>query len=171
QEGMNLMNIRQISKYLYEKEAFIYMEQLASILEIANTLDEVAFDFTLASHMNYYTGMLFEVYAANSGYSIGNGGRYDGLLAEFGEDVSAIGFALRIDQLLEAMPKEPHKVESTLVLYVATQLEQALQLTSQLRADGKRTTMQAIEGLHNIPSFEEQFTDVLRVGQGGGRDE
>ena len=37
----------------------------------------VKFDLTIVSHMSYYTGILFEVYAGNVGFPIGNGGRYD----------------------------------------------------------------------------------------------
>lgn len=171
EEATELTNIRQISKFLYDKEAYIYMEQLASVLEIADALDYIAFDFTLASHMNYYTGMMFEVFAAKSSQPIGNGGRYNGLLAEFGRSVSAVGFALRIDYLLEAMPKIDAKKEDALVLYVSTQLAQALQQTAELREQGVHTTMQAIEGIDDVVQFEKQFSKVIRIGQGGAFNE
>lgn len=167
EETTELTNIRQISKYLYDKEDYIYMEQLASVLEIADALDYIAFDFTLASHMNYYTGMMFEVFAANSSYPLGNGGRYNGLLAEFGRSMSAVGFALRVDHLLEARPKVEEETEDYLVLYVSTQLAQALEQTEKLRQEGKRTTMQAMEGIVDLAQYEKQFTKVYRIGQGG----
>ena len=49
--------------------------------------------------MNYYTGMLFEVYASQVGSPIGSGGRYDNLLKKFGWDTSATGFGIRVDRL------------------------------------------------------------------------
>lgn len=171
QEATELKNIRQISKFLYDKEMLIYMEQLASVLEIADVLNYIDFDFTLASHMNYYTGMLFEVFAANTGYPVGNGGRYDGLLKEFGYEASAVGFALRIDQLLESMPKQSYEADAVLVLYVSTQLEKALKVTDELRQQGQKTTMQAIEGIDNLAQYEKQFNEVVRIGQGGIDDE
>ncbi|WP_139995493.1 ATP phosphoribosyltransferase regulatory subunit [Kurthia sp. Dielmo] len=167
EEATELKSIRQISKYLSEKQALLYMEQLASILEIADVAKYIAFDFTLASHMNYYTGMLFEVYAAGSGFSLGNGGRYDGLLSDFGKDVGAIGFGMRIDYLVEVMPKQEIEKDDVLVLFVSTQLKEALETAETLRAQGKRTTLQAIEGLDDLATFEEQFGDVVRIGQGG----
>lgn len=166
-EATELKSIRQIAKYLSEKQALLYMEQLASILEIADVAKYIAFDFTLASHMNYYTGMLFEVYAAGSGFSLGNGGRYDGLLSDFGKDVGAIGFGLRVDYLLEVMPKREQQNDDVLVLFVSTQLKQAIDKAQELRAQGKRTTLQAIEGLEDLAKFEEQFGTVVRIGQGG----
>ena len=167
EEATELKSIRQISKYLSEKQALLYMEQLASILEIADVAKYIAFDFTLASHMNYYTGMLFEVYAAGTGFSLGNGGRYDGLLSDFGKDVGAIGFGMRIDYLVEVMPKQEIEKDDVLVLFVSTQLKEALETAETLRAQGKRTTLQAIEGLDDLATFEEQFGDVVRIGQGG----
>ncbi len=167
EEATELKSIRQISKYLSEKQALLYMEQLASILEIADVAKYIAFDFTLASHMNYYTGMLFEVYAAGSGFSLGNGGRYDGLLSDFGKDVGAIGFGMRIDYLVEVMPKQEIEKDDVLVLFVSTQLKEALETAETLRAQGKCTTLQAIEGLDDLATFEEQFGDVVRIGQGG----
>jgi len=117
--------------------------------------------------MNYYTGVLFEVYAAGAGFSLGNGGRYDGLLSDFGKDIGAIGFGMRIDYLVEVMPKQEIEKDDVLVLFVSTQLKEALETAETLRAQGKRTTLQAIEGLDDLATFEEQFGDVVRIGQGG----
>ncbi len=166
-EATELKSIRQISKYLSEKQALLYMEQLASVLEIADVAKYIDFDFTLASHMNYYTGMLFEVFASGSGFSLGNGGRYDGLLKDFGKDVGAIGFGLRMDYLLEVMPKREEVKEDVLVLFVSTQLKEALEKAATLRKEGKPTTLQAIEGLDDLAKFEQQFSAVVRIGQGG----
>lgn len=167
EEATELTSIRQISKYLSEKQALLYMEQLASILEIADVAKYIAFDFTLASHMNYYTGMLFEVFAAGSGFSLGNGGRYDGLLSDFGKNMGAIGFGMRIDYLVEVMPQQEVPKDDVLVLFVSMQLQEALKTAETLRAQGKRTTLQAIEGLEDVATFEAQFSDVVRIGQGG----
>ncbi|WP_299513006.1 ATP phosphoribosyltransferase regulatory subunit [uncultured Rummeliibacillus sp.] len=167
EDATEMKSIREIAKYLYEKDAFIYMEQLASILEIADATSYIAFDFTLASHMNYYTGMLFEVFATGSGFPIGNGGRYDGLLDEFGIEVGAIGFGFRIDHLLEVIPQQSETNDEVLVLFVAPQLAEALETAEKLRAQGKRTTLQSMEGLDNLAAFEKHFAEIVRIGQGG----
>lgn len=167
EDAKEMKSIREIAKYLYEKDAFIYMEQLASVLEIADATSYIAFDFTLASHMNYYTGMLFEVFATGSGFPIGNGGRYDGLLDEFGIDVGAIGFGLRVDHLLEVISQQPEINDEVLVLFVAPQLAEALETAEKLRAQGKRTTLQSMEGLDNLAAFEKHFSEIVRIGQGG----
>ncbi len=59
----------------------------------------VIFDFGIAKHFDYYTGIVFEVYAPNLGFLVGAGGRYDGLLSEFGVNKPACGFALGLERL------------------------------------------------------------------------
>lgn len=52
--------------------------------------------------MSYYTGIVFEAYAGNIGFPIGNGGRYDKLFEKFNREKSATGFGIHLDRLLEA---------------------------------------------------------------------
>lgn len=51
----------------------------------------------------YYTGTTFHAYAPGTGDAVGSGGRYDELLARFGWDLPAAGFALDLDRLGEAL--------------------------------------------------------------------
>ena len=81
--------------------------QLQQLLELQLSDPSIySFDVSLASHMSYYTGMLFEIHAAGSGFPLGNGGRYDELFKEFEQNVGATGFGLRVDRLLEVLPKK-----------------------------------------------------------------
>lgn len=49
--------------------------------------------------LDYYTGLVFRVYARGLGFEIGGGGRYDTLLARFGRPMPAIGFMLGLDRV------------------------------------------------------------------------
>jgi ATP phosphoribosyltransferase regulatory subunit len=51
----------------------------------------------------YYTGTVMHAYAAGTGDAIASGGRYDELLARFGWDLPAAGFALDLDRASEAL--------------------------------------------------------------------
>ena len=53
--------------------------------------------------LGYYTGMQFEVFVAGVGRAIGFGGRYDRLLALYGADRPAVGFALETDALADLL--------------------------------------------------------------------
>jgi ATP phosphoribosyltransferase regulatory subunit len=51
----------------------------------------------------YYTGTIFHAYAAGTGDAVASGGRYDELLARFGCDMPAAGFAVDLDRAGEAL--------------------------------------------------------------------
>lgn len=166
EEAMNLKEIKDIEKYVRKNDALEYMQQLAKLLEIANLADYVAFDFTLSSHMSYYTGMLFEVFALGSGFPLGNGGRYDGLLEVFGSKVGATGFSIRVDRLLETLNGLANeRAEAVVVLFEEEQFEEALAKVQVLRAAGKQATLQLRSSLVDEKAFLAYFSEVVVVGQ------
>jgi ATP phosphoribosyltransferase regulatory subunit len=79
------------------------LEEFEEILAGArvNGVDDcIQIDLGLLRHLDYYTGMVFEVYAPGTGGPIAGGGRYDGLLRILGSQEGAAGFALNIDRIL-----------------------------------------------------------------------
>lgn len=164
-EATNLLSIEDIEKYVGKNDALLYMQQLSELINTAQLSEYVAFDFTLSSHMNYYTGMLFEVFAEGSGFALGNGGRYDGLLNHFGSDVGATGFGIRVDRLLEVLPSQETEEETVAIIFNGDQFKKALQLANDLRSDGKSVTLQAKKGLINEEAFRKQFGQVVYVSQ------
>ena len=166
EEALSLTSIDQIEKYMRKNDALEYMQKLWKILAQAGYEQYMAIDFTLSSHMSYYTGMLFEVFAAGSGFPLGNGGRYDGLLEYFGTDVGATGFGLRIDRLLEAMPRTEQKTKRTVITFTSENFSRALAKANELRVQGESVTLQAMEGLQNADEFFANYTNVIRfVGE------
>ncbi len=165
EEAISLPSIEAVEKYVRKNDALEYMRSLAEILEAAGYEQYIAFDFTLASHMSYYTGMLFEVFASGSGFPLGNGGRYDGLLTHFGSSVGATGFGLRVDRVFEAMPKIEVASNEVLVLFAADRFLDALTQANFLREQGKQVTFQAYEGIENVDALKAQFKVVNEFQQ------
>ncbi len=66
----------------------------------------VIFDLGLVRDLDYYTGAVFEVYDASIGRPIGGGGRYDELMGRLGRPMPAVGFAVGVDILHEALAAE-----------------------------------------------------------------
>ncbi|WP_431027867.1 ATP phosphoribosyltransferase regulatory subunit [Lysinibacillus sp. LZ02] len=161
EEALSLSSIEDIEKYVRKNDALEYMQKLWELLALAGVEQYIAYDFTLSSHMNYYTGMLFEVFASGSGFPLGNGGRYDGLLAHFGSTVGATGFGLRVDRLLEAMPRQEIENVTALVLFEPVAFKQALAQAALLREQNRRVTLQSTVGLENVEAFKEQFQEVV----------
>jgi len=66
----------------------------------------IVVDETIERTHAYYTGMVFDVYVPGVGMAIGGGGRYDNVLADFGRDLPAAGFALDLQKIVEALAAE-----------------------------------------------------------------
>ncbi len=89
-------------------EALAALENLREILrhlEAHEALGAVILDLGLIGRHNYYTGAVYEAYAAGLGFTIANGGRYDTLLDRFGQNLPATGFAIYLERLLSVLPE------------------------------------------------------------------
>jgi ATP phosphoribosyltransferase regulatory subunit len=53
---------------------------------------------------SYYDGLVFRAFAGPSALPVGGGGRYDRMFRALGAEVSAAGFSVSVDRLLEAVP-------------------------------------------------------------------
>jgi ATP phosphoribosyltransferase regulatory subunit len=87
-------------------EALENLREILRHLEAYGCLHAVILDLGLIGRHNYYTGAVFEVYAAGLGFTVANGGRYDNLLKRFGQDLPATGFAIYLERLLSVLPEE-----------------------------------------------------------------
>lgn len=64
----------------------------------------LVFDPFLVRGMGYYTGTIFELAHPSVAYSLGGGGRYDGMIGRFlGSDVPAVGFSLGFERLVDLL--------------------------------------------------------------------
>jgi ATP phosphoribosyltransferase regulatory subunit len=140
------------------------LDELKLLWDVIGDFDEsdrIKFDLTIVSHMSYYTGILFEVYAGMVGFPIGNGGRYDKLLEKFGKTTGATGFAIRLDRLLESLGDlgEPEPV--TCILFSPERRKEAYQLAAQRRKDGEHVVLQDISAVRNLDVCSDSFSDVV----------
>jgi ATP phosphoribosyltransferase regulatory subunit len=74
---------------------------LKAVLDLLepHAAERVIFDLGLSHRLGYYTGEVFEVYDAGLGAPLGGGGRYDDLIARFGRDLPACGWALNLERV------------------------------------------------------------------------
>ena len=73
----------------------------------------VLIDLGLLRDLGYYSGAILEVYDPALGHVLGGGGRYDGLLARFGRDLPAAGFALYLERVHIAQLEEGRRREQS----------------------------------------------------------
>ncbi|WP_208379990.1 histidine--tRNA ligase [Microbacterium endophyticum] len=62
----------------------------------------LVFDPFLVRGMGYYTGTIFELAHPSVSYSLGGGGRYDGMIGRFlGQEVPAVGFSIGFERIVD----------------------------------------------------------------------
>ena len=116
------------------------------LLRIRRALPNIPlqFDPFLVRGMGYYTGPIFEVAHPALGYSLGGGGRYDGMIGRFmGSDVPATGFSLGFERLIDLVELGvDDEASASALLYEAdADLGAIMALKAQLVADGARVRL------------------------------
>jgi histidyl-tRNA synthetase len=105
----------------------------------------LVFDPFLVRGMGYYTGTIFELAHPSVDYSLGGGGRYDGMIGRFlGQDVPAVGFSLGFERLVELVAESGRQEERAVVLVHDRDLPVAelLALKAALIRDGARVRIE-----------------------------
>ncbi|MBS6976527.1 MAG: ATP phosphoribosyltransferase regulatory subunit [Eggerthellaceae bacterium] len=82
------------------------------LLEEAGLGERILVDFSVMSSFDYYTGLVFEAYASGLGTPLGSGGRYDNMIAAYGESRPAAGFAFFLEQAMAAAAAVPAGCEN-----------------------------------------------------------
>jgi histidyl-tRNA synthetase len=104
----------------------------------------VTFDPWLVRGMGYYTGAIFEVAHRDFGYSLGGGGRYDGMIGRFlGSDVPAAGFSLGFERLVDlvALPEE-ERGDAVALVHDGVSPDALVALQARLIAEGRRVRIE-----------------------------
>ncbi len=124
------------------------LDRLLKVEEIVKSYgysDYITVDLSMLSQYSYYTGVIFRAYTYGNGEAIASGGRYDGLVSQFGKEAPAIGLAIVIDQLMLALTRQKCFEESilggTVLLYPQSLRGKALELAREYREKGKAIQM------------------------------
>ena len=102
------------------------------------------FDPFLVRGMGYYTGPIFELAHPSVPYSLGGGGRYDGMIGRFlGSDMPATGFSLGFERLVELVEPAAGETAASVALVYGTEVPLAtlLGLQSEVLAGGNRVRL------------------------------
>jgi len=125
----------------YDK-AVSAVEDLNAILKLiveSGCKMDVVVDAGFARGLEYYTGMIFEVYVPEFDIALGGGGRYDQLIELFGgEPTPAVGVAHGIDRIMLALQMQKAEIEtrekSVMVIPIKEELKgEALKVSRVLR--------------------------------------
>ena len=115
------------------------------VLKAALPDARLEFDPTLVRGMGYYTGTIFEIAHPDLGYSLGGGGRYDGMIGRFlGSDVPACGFSIGFERIVDLLAADDGTAGNAVVLVHEKDADPAalVRLKAALVADGLRVRLE-----------------------------
>jgi histidyl-tRNA synthetase len=138
--------VEQIKNYVADYEnARNAAENLEAVLDLVAEDESLALTVepAFARGLEYYTGIIFEVYIPELDIAIGGGGRYDRLIEVFGgEPTPAVGCAHGIDRIAMALQTQKTALadktaKNVVVIPITDALKsQALKIAQKLRAEG-----------------------------------
>lgn len=122
-----------------------HLERIYNILKLYGVEKFVTFDLSMTGTYGYYTGIIFRGYTFGTGDAVVKGGRYDRLLEKFGKSSPSIGFAIVIDELMNAMIRQKLRIvytrKNTIILYDEGMARDAIALAKDLRSKAKNTEL------------------------------
>lgn len=105
----------------------------------------LVFDPFLVRGMGYYTGTIFELAHPSVDYSLGGGGRYDGMIGRFlGQDVPAVGFSIGFERIVDLVAARTDAAAPAVVLVHDREMSEAelLALKAALVRRGSRVRLE-----------------------------
>lgn len=161
------------------------LDELAALLEELRRFQiraKLHVDLSEVRGFDYYTGMRVQGYVHGAAEAVLQGGRYDSLLARYGRESPAVGFAIDVEATAGALETDPTpggpggsgQGGRDGGVLVSGPLEAALAVVEQVRREGRRAALEPL-GLDGdaLSSYAERwgFAEVRRLGQGGARRE
>lgn len=132
-----------VKNYSEAKEAIENLSEIIRLAEASGTDAKLVLDAGFARGLEYYTGMIFEIYVPQMDIALGGGGRYDRLIEVFGGgSIPAVGVAPGIDRLALALEQQGtvlHIGEKRKVLVIPVNREllgEAFRVSSLLKKHG-----------------------------------
>lgn len=138
-----------------------YLSAVWEALEDFDVARHVIIDLTMIGDFSYYTGLIFEGYAADIGFPVCGGGRYDKLLQQFGRPAPATGFSLKTNRILDGVDgMKVGRELPVLMQYDASNRRRAYVEAERLRSEGRGVRMQLVSGPDELETGDDVITLV-----------
>ena len=142
---------------------------LEDLQEITTSLKEMGYrkqlrlDLALFREIGYYSGPVFDFYLSREGRSLGGGGRYDGLLSQYGILGQALGFNLDLEHMARNIPPSAHG-KTVMVWGGQISPPKALEYARKMASLGRKAEM----SWHESPEASQELARIR--GYGGWLD-
>ena len=121
------------------------LEKIYDTLKLYGVEKFVNFDLSMTGTYGYYTGIIFRGYTFGTGDAIVKGGRYDHLIEKFGKQSPSIGFAIVLDELMNALTRQKIRIvytrKNTMIIYDEGKQREAIALAKDFRRKAKNAEL------------------------------
>ena len=121
------------------------LEKIYDTLKLYGVEKFVNFDLSMTGTYGYYTGIIFRGYTFGTGDAIVKGGRYDHLIEKFGKQSPSIGFAIVLDELMNALTRQKIRIvytrKNTMIKYDEGKQREAIALAKDFRRKAKNAEL------------------------------
>ena len=121
------------------------LEKIYDTLRLYGVEKFVNFDLSMTGTYGYYTGIIFRGYTFGTGDAIVKGGRYDHLIEKFGKQSPSIGFAIVLDELMNALTRQKIRIvytrKNTMIVYDEGKQREAIALAKDFRRKAKNAEL------------------------------
>lgn len=135
------------------------LKKLEDIIKAYGFDDYITIDLSMLSNYSYYTGVIFRAYTYGNGEAVATGGRYDGLVSQFGKDASAIGLVIVSDQLMLALSRQKlldnNALHGTILLYPQELRNTAVVKAEELRNNGNSIQLIRKSSRKSVEDYKE----------------
>ena len=151
------------------------LAEVYRLLTVYGLAESVLLDLGEVSGFDYYSGVHFEAYVSGLGAPLAGGGRYDHMLARFGYDCPATGFAFEVGRILLAMGSQGIVAAPPgpdfFIIDFTTDKTRALALSRRLRDRGATVARDILSrGLDDSLAYARQQRArwAIVIGESGG---
>ena len=127
------------------RNALKNLREIMSVIDNFGFAKYVSIDLGMVPSLDYYTGIIFKGFTHSVGFPIISGGRYDNLVEEFGKSMSATGFSIGINMVMDAIQRQKivteNPVVDVFVIYNEESGKAAFEYANTLRDEGMRVRM------------------------------
>lgn len=169
---------------VFEKASSLFSDEkvdkvLSDLKDLYNKISAIigdgrlTVDLGMVNRTDYYTGVIIKGYLEGYGEEVLSGGRYDKLIADFGYDVPAIGFAVNVDAVTQVELKyNPVKSELVDVIVFAEKgfETKALEKSGELRKNGVKVEISLFETIDETIKYaaKKNISEVIIVDEKEG---
>lgn len=145
--------------------------------ELCNGEGNITVDLGLVNKTDYYTGLIIKGYLKGHGDEVISGGRYDKLIAEFGYDIPAVGFAVNINAISKVIERNgilPAVQGADVIVYAEEGCEvEALKKAKELREEGMIVENALFGDIESVREYakERKIARVVVVDGESGEEE